>query len=119
MNFGKLVAVLIISGSFGNSALAGNGFATGNDLVNDCSILDTQIGDRAVGGMCAGYIEGVADVGDCATPISGWTFNIPIGVSTGQLEKVVIKWLKENPDKLHHKGYQLVASALSYSFPCK
>lgn len=119
MDLGKLTLTLVCLASFVNNALAVTKYVSGNDLLNYCSILDTRKGDPFEGGLCVGYIEAVADAGDCANAISGWKFDIPSGVTVGQMEKTVVKWLNQNPDKLHHIGSKLVAFALSDNFPCK
>jgi hypothetical protein len=43
---------------------------------------------------------------------------IPIGVSTGQGARVVIKYLRDHPEQLHEDGPILTFNALIAAFPC-
>ena len=40
-------------------------------------------------------------------------------VKLGQSARIVVKWLKENPDKLHWRGETVVLLALRQAFPRK
>ncbi len=83
----------------------------GNQLLAKCQ------GDTTNRGFCLGYVEGVADALD--DPVEGIRACIPIGVIGGQVNDVVITWLKANPSKRHYAAHSLVAAALSEAFPCK
>lgn len=43
---------------------------------------------------------------------------LPVGITGGQMRKVVTKYLNENPANLHHGAAILVYEALSEAFPC-
>jgi hypothetical protein len=61
-----------------------------------------------------GYITGIAE-----------TFNvlgllcIPDGVTRGQMQAIVSKYLKEHPEKWNSDANPIVYVALSSAFPCK
>lgn len=40
------------------------------------------------------------------------------GVSTAQARILIVKWLKENPERLHEQARLLVFHALAEAFPC-
>ncbi len=65
--------------------------------------------DGAIG---AGYVAGVYD-----SRVSV-NFCPPSGVTLGQLTAMVLKRLKENPDKLHLSGDVHVILALRSAWPC-
>lgn len=43
---------------------------------------------------------------------------IPDGVSVFQMAQVVVKWLKEHPEKLHELKNGLIDEAIGKAFPC-
>lgn len=68
--------------------------------------------------QCLGYIQGVAD----ASRGENWkerSYCVPRGVLTGQMQKIVVKYLNEQPEILHYTAYILVQQALLEAFPCK
>ena len=66
---------------------------------------------------CATYISGVADA-TRGTTWDGVPYYMPMGVSGGQLNKVVIKFLNDHPESLHFPAASLTQSALLEAFPC-
>lgn len=44
---------------------------------------------------------------------------IPTEVVAGQLQQVLLKWLKENPKEQHSETVTLAAEAFKSAFPCK
>ena len=44
---------------------------------------------------------------------------LPDGVTMGQLERVIVKFLEEHPAELHNTSTWLIQEALSDAFPCK
>jgi hypothetical protein len=67
---------------------------------------------------CDGYIVAIVDA--LATDnIGGSKACIPQeGVTQDQLRRTVIDWLKRHPERRGGNGAQLVARALSETFPC-
>jgi hypothetical protein len=84
---------------------------SGNELMESCKGLERS----AYFGYCVGYVNAVADV---AMAKMKKDLCIPPAVTQLQLAKVAVKWLEENPDKLHFSANSLVSAALANSFKC-
>jgi len=82
---------------------------TGNNLKTECGNPNSLF-ERS---LCLGYIQGVADV------FKDTSICFPKGVTPGQMESIVIKYLNEYPDRLHYSADSLVLDALGKAFPCK
>ena len=53
------------------------------------------------------------------TPYVRQTICIPEGVTVGRLARVVMKWLREHPEKLHYRASMVAYAAIYEAFPCK
>jgi Rap1a immunity proteins len=95
---------------FGTASSAWAGFYSGSYLLDLCNTNSLA---------CMGYVVAIADSSICPKTVNGYSWLPPDGVTTGQVEKVTIKWLNEHPEKLHLNASGLVAFALSEAFPCK
>lgn len=62
--------------------------------------------------MIRGYFAGVQD------SYNGVYFCVDEGVKMSQAAEVIIKYMKDNPEKWHKAGKNLVIDALSKAFPC-
>ena len=92
---------------------------TGNKLLEVCEdgedqSLSTHFQNNA---YCAGYITGITD-GLRYLDFEN-RFCLPKGVTHGQTQKVVVKYLRENPQRLHEHYVPIILSALKEAFPCK
>jgi len=120
--------ILLFYASFANSEAIKN---DGNELLNDCNMfiafgennvdkMNSQTSGEA--GYCLGLIKGI---GDMQVIYAVWfksqneIFCVPKGVSIGQLTRVVIKFLKDNPAILHEANTCLIVKALRNAYPCK
>lgn len=63
--------------------------------------------------MIRGYFAGVQDV------YNGVYFCVDPEVKMSQAAEIIIKYMKDNPEKWHEAGSILVIEALNKSFPCK
>ncbi|PTU01700.1 hypothetical protein DBR45_16165 [Pseudomonas sp. HMWF031] len=101
--------------------------ADGNQLLKECEDgIAYMDGGKApqnpVGvGHCVGVIQGTLDTLDLAHAV----FKSPKavcqpdgGISMLQTMRVVVKFLKEHPDRLHLNESGLVTTAMWTSFPC-
>ena len=77
-------------------------------------------GNSANQAYCTGFV-----IGALATSISFTDthklkrqFCVPRGVTETQLTKIVAKYIREHPEKLHFTASSIVLSAVSMSFPC-
>ena len=90
--------------------------STGNGLLEACGMGD------AGGVACTYYVVGWRDAfaiatGECYGPKRmeqnlKMRICIPDGVTNGQLEKVVLKYLRDNPATLHIASAYLTAAAI-------
>lgn len=85
-------------------------FQTGNSLHGDC--LDQPAGPT---GACVAYLAGVIDGMWWGKPN---TICFPDGVTQGQAAAVIVKYMRENPERMHLSAPVLVADALMPAFPC-
>jgi hypothetical protein len=69
-----------------------------------------QSGDQWNMGFYMGYVTGLIDV-------SFDVFNIPSGVTGGQIFSVIGKYLDEHPERWHKSAGVLVIEALKEKFP--
>jgi Rap1a immunity proteins len=81
----------------------------GNELLRMCNDPNPTNS-----GFCLGYTNGVSDTLE--------TFNVAclsLGVTTGQVRDIVIKYLRDHPDQRHHNADFLATRALLVAFPCE
>ncbi len=93
---------------------------TGNELLEMCDIeltKDSSVSEFQDTAFCHGYIVGAYEGMKYMAKQKVWCR--PEGVTFGQIKKVVIKYLKENPQRLHELYVELVLSAMREAFPCK
>ena len=98
------------------SAQSQAGYYSGSDLLQRC-----ESDSNVEFGMCAGYIMGVVDLQDALLQWSELDepyFCVPDSANSGQLMKVVTKYLNEGPERLHLAASNSIANALYYAFPC-
>lgn len=97
-------------------AAADDTHKTAGSLLTDCGAEHPADGVEAFWkGHCLGMIEGMS----VALNATSSGVCLPDGVETGQLERVVIKWLQDHPERLHKSRLIEVRSALTAAFPCK
>lgn len=101
----------------------------GNDILKECSggidnPSETQQ-DTVRFIHCAGYVAGVMDTEALWDGLQhdshvGFRSCLPKdGLGGEQSIRVILKWLKANPEKLHLRGDMLVLMALRDAFPCR
>lgn len=102
-----------------NSPASANGFVSGNKLYEYCRASDGTYESIA----CFNYIIGAADVFLGASQFNeavfGWRVCPPGGLTQGQIEDIVVRWLRENPSDRHYSAVSAVGEALATSFPCR
>lgn len=78
-----------------------------------------QVDEAFSVGVCMGNIEAIRftlDTIDSLQTTLGTC--IPNEVTNGQIRRVIVKFLKENPEMLHEHGTFLILLALQKAFPC-
>ncbi len=106
----ELVALVLVSAAANAPATAD--WMSGNELKESCH-SEGQYGR----GACLGFTSAVAGIVDTET-IYGWRACIPDGVTRGQLRDIMVKFLDDHPEKLHHSAASLAARAYEEVFPC-
>ena len=98
----------------------------GNRLLEMCSVAEKeefQPDELRKLAACTNYIDGVLDT---QVMWQSLTANEPKhkksicaeSINTMQGAKIVVKYLRDNPDKLHWSGAALVVNAIHSAFPC-
>lgn len=105
----------------------------GSSLLTKCSlavrIFDSEklpSADAVDGTFCVGYISGIHDA-DYMVQMLEEHEKItlmkhacpPSKASTAQAVRIVVKYLRDNPERLHLPASVLVTDAVRSSFPCK
>jgi len=72
-------------------------------------------------GYCLGLVRGLVTMNDAwqhDTKDASRFFCTPLSNTTGQFIRVVVKYLKEHPERLHEQDMGLATVALRDAFPC-
>ena len=107
--------------------LAGNAFADGNRLLEQCTnAVNYADGARKIDyeklGFCLGFMQGLTNMNqlyEVSLDRKNVLFCTPREVTNGQLARVVVKYLKEHPEDLHLHEATLAIAAFVEAFPCK
>ncbi|WP_314357028.1 Rap1a/Tai family immunity protein [Pseudomonas rhodesiae] len=83
---------------------------TGNDLVKWMPDYESNSGSFG-GGVFGGYVAGIADF------TRGVLFCPAGNITNGQNAAIVVKFLKNNPEKWNQQASGLVIEALSRAYP--
>jgi len=98
------------------SAQSQAGYYSGSDLLQRC-----ESDSNAAYNTCVGYIVGMVDYQEALVFWSNLdepVFCEPMDAKSGQLVKVVTKYLNEHPENLHLSASGEVTNALVTAFPC-
>jgi hypothetical protein len=102
-------------------------YVDGNELLSKCSstvkLLDNEklsSSEMQDAKWCSGYVNGIDDGIEIASATGNTAklYCIPEGVTTGQAIRVLVKWLRNHPEKLHQSRVLVVVSWAD-AFPCK
>jgi hypothetical protein len=109
----SVVTLFILSMSVSVEAM------TGNELIEHCDKFGVEVTseDWQQNAYCMGYIVGVIhgmEYLDFKKQICIPTKN----VKQGQIIKVVIKYLNDNPQRLHEQYTHIIYLAITEAFPC-
>lgn len=104
---------------------SGAAIADGNTLLTQCQqFVKASDRDRdfnqGEAGMCVGFVEGVLSTTAFFSENleSGARLCVPKTATNGQLARVVVKYLKDNPAKLNQGKTGLVWLAMKDAYPC-
>jgi len=107
-------------------------YESGNAFLRSCSVVekapihptDSELFNDL---QCIGYLNGLVDgvaleasyeSNDGKTAAFQPFFCVTEGVETGQLVRIVLKYIRDNPDKAHLRTVWLAGAALRKAFPC-
>jgi Rap1a immunity proteins len=102
-------------------------FLTGQKLLGYCSQAvksfdDDKTVDIAEANLCIGYVAGALDMERNIVALSKtWTPHVcyPKNGTVEQAVRVVVKYLRDNPEGLHYSAGSTIWVALMKAFPCK
>lgn len=111
--------ILIFTLAVGAAALSSPAFsaesmATGNGLLANCTGPNGSFGS----GLCLGFITGAVDRDELAQMMNSPDASLcPMPrVSIVQIQEVVVRYLRDHPEKRHFHGANLVMTALRKAF---
>lgn len=123
----KAIRTLIVGLILFSSNMA---FGDGNELLSRCNaainsmdnpsqLLDVT--DFMGVGFCTGLLQGMTNLNRVyeIELNKKALFCTPNGITNGQTARIVVKYLKEHPEKLHENESVLAFLALQEAFPCK
>lgn len=73
-------------------------------------------------GICLGYIQGFirgVEVGEILLKAPKRLICVPDASTAGQVMMVILKFLRDNPARLHENASVLVTHSLQSAFPCR
>jgi Rap1a immunity proteins len=85
-------------------------FHSGNQLYKDCITQERSIQSD----FCIGYLEGAVDAFS-----SDGTLCLPPNVAAGQVQDMVMSYLRAHPENRHYTASSIVRQVLEVSFSCK
>jgi hypothetical protein len=126
----SLILIVLCVPLFGSSQTGETLDTSGNAFVRLCSAIekeDTTNSDINHLMACIGYVSGFVsgvDFGagfaeDQAGKKVRRPFCRPVEVENGQLIRVVLKYVRDNPEKAHQPTSWLLMNAFGKAFPCK
>lgn len=123
-----VVAIFVAACAFlGTGHAQDHGPNDGNRLLTGCGELVQMLDsgtrldlDVPVGaGFCLGYLGAVQDILNVKNWPASESACLPEGTSTIQLGRIVVKWLRAHPEKLHENAFLLSLNILHETFPCR
>lgn len=71
--------------------------------------------------LCLDFVSGFLDGYETASTVENGKpmLCFPEGATTGQMIRVIVKWMQDHPEKLNEPASHLVFQALYNSFGCK
>jgi hypothetical protein len=125
--------LLVATATFGQDSQPDLISQSGNAFLRTCSVIDKQTSeqtalDQIMDMVCVTYIRGFAEgvyvQQNFAEHTLHHSVDVPFclpddGIEGGQMAKIVLKYIRDNPATAHQPTMLLAASALSHAFPCR
>jgi hypothetical protein len=112
----RLTALLVVAGLFwpvsvlSQQSIPRSAFRSGNELYEQCVAQERS----TQAGYCMGYVAGLAD----AFVWDGTLCALRGGVTEGQVDDVVVNYLRAHPEEHHYSAASIAQRALILAFPC-
>jgi hypothetical protein len=97
---------------------SGNAFVTICGVDADKTFEEQTTAELHSTSSCLPYVRGLNDGIEVATIEGIPPFCPPDGVTNGQGEKILVKFIRDNPDKAHFATSVLYLYAMKKAFPC-
>jgi len=110
------LGLLILIVMFSSNAKAW--FLDGNKLYRDCTTKESDDHHFLNRSYCNGFVTGVTDMLGSTERLAEMTC-LPDKVTVGQVRDVLIKYLKDHPEKRHLPAFVLVFNSQREAFPCE
>ncbi|EKT4466791.1 hypothetical protein QEL93_002193 [Pseudomonas putida] len=118
----EVIAIALAGVVAGSSCTANAAEQDGNELLSNCKqfISDDRGFNAFQAGECTGLIRGVSNTVYFYSEVlkSDDKFCVPDGVKNGQLARIVVKYLEDNPKILNDPDIALIWKALMDAYPC-
>jgi hypothetical protein len=97
---------------------------SGNYYLNACKEFMSLINGEPVNnlfkaGICAGWVNGTNGTHTYWAKRSDGPICTPDAVTVGQLVRIFMKYLEENPERLHENANWLYEDAMRGVYPCQ
>lgn len=119
-------AVALVGMLGSGAAMAADRKYDGNELLGQCQqylkLADSEPNyDRIDVGICAGLVEGVNSMVYFYSDLlkKDDKYCMPGNVTNGQMVRILVKYLKDNPKLLNKSNTVLMWSAFKDAYPCK
>jgi hypothetical protein len=124
------IVILLCILMFASQATAQKQGLSGGDLLRACMFSDQlssgkkidappTAADAFMQGTCLGMINGVRFFAEEATKGTALATCIPEAVPVGQINSVVVRYLRNHPERLHENFFLLAVTASAEAWPCK
>ena len=89
---------------------------TGNEMLSKCSEENATYDS----GVCIGFLLGFVEMDVINRHTNGRNMLcLPDESTYGQIKSIIVKHMKDNPEKLHLPFYAVSLKALTEAFPCE
>ena len=115
-----LILLFISVSAIGQQAAAPEHFASsGNAFLRVCEATEDTAQNAAWHLACTAYVNGVSDgAGIMGERFHQFPYCEPPNAENGQEYRIVVKYIKEHPEKANLQTRVLIVDALIATFPC-
>ena len=116
--WGTLITLAVIGAFTFYSAPAAAYYHDGQKLYSDCMKGEQKGQDTLIPfGLCSGYITGIVDMIEILRASRDKDHCIPSRLEKGTLKDIVVKYLRDNPEKRTQSAAIVVNLAIYEAFP--